>query len=89
VDVVRPIFENTKDFRIKNIEAAEDFRYPGLRFTIDYPEDLEQARAVYAYYKGDTFTTRQLISLAKEQPALFEKTKNLVQKSAPHLSHQP
>jgi len=83
-DVVRPIFEHPERYRVHNLEAQGAERRPELRFTIDYPEDLELARAVYARFGGD-FTTARLLSLADEEPALFAKVRGLVQRSAPHL----
>jgi spore coat polysaccharide biosynthesis protein SpsF len=84
-DVVRPIFEHPDRYRVTNLEAAGAERRPDLRFTIDYAEDLELARAVYAKFGGGDFTSAQLLALAAAEPALFEKTRGLVQRSAPHL----
>lgn len=84
-DVVRYIWEHPEQYRILNIEATDNQRYPELRMTIDYPEDLEQARAVYAHFDDVLFTTDQVLGLYRRQPGLFEKTKKLVQQSAPFL----
>jgi spore coat polysaccharide biosynthesis protein SpsF len=85
-DVVRYIWEHPENYAIAGIEAPPEFYCPGLRLTIDYPEDMEQARNVYAYFGGYLFTTAQVIDLSRQQPALFEKTCNLVQQSAPFLT---
>ena len=85
VDVVRYIFERPAAFKIRNIEAPEGYRCPDLRLTIDYPEDLDQAREVYARFHGFRFTTRDLLELYRQQPEMFSKTKHLIQQSAPHL----
>lgn len=84
-DVVRPIFEHPERYAVLNLEAAGAERRPDLRFTIDYPEDLELARAVYARFGGGDFHTADLLALAESEPTLFEKTRGLVQRSAPHL----
>lgn len=84
-DVVRYIFERPDAFRLLNIEAPPDLHVPRLRLTIDYPEDLEQARAVYARLGGHLFTTPQIIALYRDDPALFAGTGALVQHSAPFL----
>lgn len=84
-DVVRYIWEHPGNYSILNIEAPESLRYPELRLTIDYPEDLEQAGSVYAHFGGVLFTTRQVIELYRLKPRLFEKTRNLIQQSAPFL----
>lgn len=85
-DVVRYIWEHPESYAILNIEAPEPLRHPELRLTIDYPEDMEQAKSVYAHFGGHLFTTAQVIELSRQKPELFEKTRNLVQQSAPHLS---
>jgi|SRR3990172_1469184 len=84
-DVVRHIWEHPENYSILNIEAPELLRLPELRLTIDYPEDLEQARNVYAHFGGHLFTTRQVIELYRRKPELFGKTRNLIQQSAPFL----
>lgn len=85
-DVVRYIWEHPEDYSIFNLEADKDLYYPELRLTIDYPQDMEQARNVYAHFQGAVFTTQQIISLYKQYPEIFEKTKSLAQHSAPFLA---
>lgn len=85
-DVVRYIWEHPKSYSILNIEAPELLRHPELRLTIDYPEDMEQAKNVYAHFGSPFFTTQQVVDLCLQKPELFAKTRNLVQQSAPHLS---
>jgi len=85
-DVVRYIWEHPESYAISSIEATPELYCPGLRLTIDYPEDMEQARDVYAHFGGHLFTTAQVIELSRQHPGLFEKTCNLVQQSAPFLA---
>ena len=87
-DVVRYIFEHPEIYTISNIEAPSELRHPELRLTIDYPEDLEQARTVYAHFGNHLFTTTDVIELFRQRPELFEKTRTLVQQSAPYLKTQ-
>lgn len=84
-DVVRYFWEHPQDYSISNIEAPPELHDPELRLTIDYPEDMEQARSVYAHFGGHLFTTSQVIALKRWKPELFEKTHDLVQHSAPFL----
>jgi spore coat polysaccharide biosynthesis protein SpsF len=84
-DVVRYIFEHPGTYRIHAIEAPPELACPELRLTIDYPEDMEQARTVYRRL-GGLFRTPQILALYRAEPALFAKTRNLVQHSAPFLS---
>lgn len=83
-DVVRYIFEHPEEYMIKNIVAPPELSFPGLRFTIDYPEDMQLARQIIQRL-GDRFTTSQLLALHRAEPNLFEKTKGMVQLSAPFL----
>jgi spore coat polysaccharide biosynthesis protein SpsF len=85
-DVVRYIWEHPETYAISNIEAPAELCYPELRLTIDYPEDMEQARNVYAHFGSHLFTTAQVIELNHQKPELFEKTRNLLQQSAPFLT---
>lgn len=84
-DVVRYIFEHPQLYAISNCEAPAAFQYPALRLTIDYPQDLDQARNVYAHFGSHLFTTADVIELYRQQPAIFKETGNLVQHSAPFL----
>jgi spore coat polysaccharide biosynthesis protein SpsF len=84
-DVVRYFWEHPQNYSISNIEAPPELHDPELRLTIDYPEDMEQAQSVYAYCGGHLFTTSQVIALKRQKPELFEKTRDLVQQSAPFL----
>lgn len=88
-DVVRYIWEHPKSYVISNLEAPQEFHYPELRLTIDYPEDLEQAKKVYSHFGGYRFTTMQIIELYREKPEYFAKTMDLKQKSAPSLDATP
>ena len=85
-DVVRYIWEHPVTYAITNIEAPAELCCPELRLTIDYPEDMEQARNVYAHFGSHLFTTAQVIELTHQKPEMFEKTRNLVQQSAPFLT---
>jgi spore coat polysaccharide biosynthesis protein SpsF (cytidylyltransferase family) len=84
-DVVWKIIAHPEDYRIRTVEATPELRFPELRLTIDYPEDLAQARAVYARLGGHLFTTPQIIALYRSEPQLFAATRGLVQRSAPFL----
>jgi len=84
-DVVRYIWEHPGEFRILNVEAPPEYRYPELRFTIDYPEDLTLAREIYRRLDSLEFTTDDLLRLYMQEPGLFEATRALVQRSAPYV----
>jgi spore coat polysaccharide biosynthesis protein SpsF len=84
-DVVRYVFEHPDEYRIFNLKASKEFNFPGIRLTIDYPEDFQLAQEVYNHFKGYSFTTMDVLKLHAQRPELFEKTKKLVQHSAPFL----
>jgi len=84
-DVVRYIWEHPDTYRIFNITAPPEFAFPQLRFTVDYPEDMQLAIEIYSHFNRFDFTTSDLVELYQKKPEIFEKTKNLVQKSAPFI----
>ena len=84
-DVVRYLWEHPEKYALLNVPAPVGLRCPELRLTIDYREDMEQAMAVYAHFGDCRFTTADILKLYKEKPGIFEKTKTLVQRSAPFL----
>lgn len=85
-DVVRFIWEHPDFYRRLAIEAPPDLACPELRLTIDYPEDMAQARALYAHFGGPRFTTPQIVALSRQAPEMFAGTAALVQHSAPFLA---
>lgn len=84
-DVVRYIFEHPEIYRLHNVPAPAEFAYPKLRFTIDYPEDMQLLKDVISEMGGHGFTTPELLELYRNKPALFDNTLNLVQMSAPFI----
>ncbi len=88
-DVVRYIWEHAADYLISCIEAPDALRCPELRLTIDYPEDMAQAREVYRHFKSGIFTTPEIIALYRSRPEMFAATGKLVQQSAPFIASSP
>ena len=84
-DVVRYLWEHPTDYALLNVPAPPDLRCPGLRLTVDYLEDQEQARAVYSHFGHWRFTTVDVLALHSKAPHIFEGTRNLVQISAPFI----
>lgn len=83
--VVPYLWEHPEKFRLLNITAPEAFHHPELRLTIDFPTDLEQARTVYRHFGHHRFTTADILQLYAAKPEIFERTKRLRQRMAPHL----
>ncbi len=82
-DVVRPIFEHPGEYRVLNVEAPPALRFPQIRLTIDYPEDMEAARAIYRTFGRTDFTSRDLVGLYARAPHLFVTADRFRQVSAP------
>lgn len=84
-DVVRYIWEHPGEYKIHHVKAPKEKNFPELRLTIDYPEDFELAKILYARFDKIHITTDEIISLYQTEPALFAGVAHLVQKSAPFL----
>jgi spore coat polysaccharide biosynthesis protein SpsF len=57
-------------FILQNYESGMD--YSNLRWTVDYPEDLEFIRQVYFNFRGreDLFGFQEVLSLVRENPGM-------------------
>lgn len=63
------IWKNPERFSLKNVVSETD--NSGMRWTIDYPEDLKFARAVYErLYKGTVFGANEIYDLLRSEPDL-------------------
>jgi spore coat polysaccharide biosynthesis protein SpsF len=57
--------------RFKIVRVTQPVDQSHLRWTLDYPEDLEFTRAVYQrLYRGTIFSTQQILDLLEREPAL-------------------
>jgi len=86
-DVVRYIWEHQEEYTILNIKAPPELCYPQLRLTVDYPEDLQLAKAIYSHFLSDAFSTRDVLNLYEQKPDMFAGTRHLIQKSTPFHSN--
>jgi spore coat polysaccharide biosynthesis protein SpsF len=66
------IRDNPKRFRLGNVRCPRDLHH--LRWTVDYPEDLEFVRSVYEslYHEGEFFTTDDVLRLLDRLPAISQ-----------------
>jgi len=71
------IWDNAGDFHIENVEGSQNLR--GLRWTLDYPEDLAFIEAVYAELDADAaaFAMADVLSLLARRPELREINRHL------------
>ncbi len=71
------IWDHDGEFRMANVTHGENLR--GLRWTLDYPEDLEFIEAVYAELDGGgaPFRMSDVLALVRRRPDLRELNRHL------------
>jgi spore coat polysaccharide biosynthesis protein SpsF len=64
------IRDHPERFRLRNVRSPRDLHH--LRWTVDYPEDLDFVRAVYEalYRDGGFFTTEDVVALLDRRPEI-------------------
>ncbi len=85
-NVVRFIWERPSQYSILNMTAPPELSFPGMRLTIDYPEDLDLARKLYGHFNHIVFSTNEIVEVYHSKPELFQATMGLVQEQAPFFS---
>lgn len=68
-------YENPDIYRVVHLLAPRPWRLPGQRLQVDYQEDLEFVRAVYAHLEpqfGPLFGLSELVALLDRAPVLRE-----------------
>jgi spore coat polysaccharide biosynthesis protein SpsF len=75
--------EHPELFRIERVLAPPGLRRPGLRLTVDTPEDLELVREVYVRLKrpGDIIDLVDVVRLFDEEPKLAAINADVRQKT--------
>ena len=76
-------FENSFDYKIKDLVAPKSQTKPNLRLQVDYEEDLEFVKKIYSSIlpiNGDNFFLDEIISLLKNNPKLLEINKHCREK---------
>lgn len=70
--VTQHFYRNSTLFRQQNLKSPFDFSY--LRWTIDTPEDMEMAKAVYAalYRPGSVFYASDILALLEKRPEIAQ-----------------
>ena len=66
-------FTETGLFNVVILEPEDDFRYPDIRMTLDYPEDFQFFKEIFArlYRPGEIFTLQEIITLLKKNPQIM------------------
>ena len=67
-------FLSENNIKIHSIEVEEKYHCGFLKASIDYPEDYEFMKRVFAelYKPGSIFSILDVIALVKEKPAILE-----------------
>ncbi len=73
------IYERPADFKLLSVLSDED--HSDHRWTVDTPEDLEFARAVYSRFERDAaFSWREVLALLEREPSLNKINRSVMQK---------
>lgn len=85
-DTPRFIWNHPDRFPIFNLEALPGsvLRRPDIRLTVDYAEDMELTRRIYAAL-GDRFTTRRLVELLDTHADWVKINSHCEQRSAAYI----
>ena len=76
-------FTDTGLFNILDLDVENSYHCrPGLRMTLDFPEDFEFFKTIYdhIYVEGQQFSLTEVLNLLDEKPEIIEINKNCVQK---------
>lgn len=74
------LYQHPELFRLMSVVGAH--AYSGYRWTVDTPEDLELARALYARLgNNDAFTWREALAVLEREPQLQALNKMVIQKA--------
>ena len=76
------IYEHPEKYRLFNMEAPPEYRYPEYRWTVDTDEDFQFAGAIYEnlYYQKPDFSIADIMQLLKEKPELLKINTHIKQK---------
>lgn len=74
------IYQHPEAFALRGVESGGDFSH--LRWTVDTPEDLELARAIYAYFGRDDFSWRDAVAACEVHPHWADLNQHVVQKAS-------
>lgn len=78
-------YEHPDKYKLINLIAPERWQGESLRFQLDYPEDLEFLKKVYAELEpefGEEFGLEEIMQLLKRKPELIEINIHCEEKSA-------
>lgn len=76
------IYEHPEKFKLGTLSAPLEYQRPGVRLTVDLPQDLELIRQIYQrLYPGKPdFSLRDILALLDADPALAQINGSIQQK---------
>ena len=72
------IYRNPDSFVVHGVFADADYEH--MRWTLDTPRDLKFIRTVYAHYKDDAFSWKDVLRLLHHHPEYLEINRDVEQK---------
>lgn len=80
-------FTNAAIFRCHDATVDEQYIFPGLKTTIDYPEDYEFLKRVFdeLYVPGRVFSLKAIIELLKKKPDLLAINSHCIERGKEHI----
>lgn len=80
-------FENADVFHCHDATVEEQYIFPGLKTTIDYPEDYEFIKCIFdeLYVPGKVFSLREIIELLKKKPELLGINSHCIERGKEHI----
>lgn len=72
------IYRNPQIFRLKGLELPSDLSQ--IRWTVDYPEDLDVVSRIYASFGHDRFGWEEALSVYRQHPSWAKINQGLVQR---------
>jgi spore coat polysaccharide biosynthesis protein SpsF len=75
------IYENPDYFKLRNVKAGKEIRYPDFRLTVDTKEDLSLIRKIYRHLcrSGKIFFLQDVVNLLKIKPQFLKINSNIKQ----------
>lgn len=80
-------FTKSNIFQYRDLSVDAKYIWPGLKTSIDYPEDYEFIKQLFdeLYLPGEIFSLADIVSLVKEKPALLEINSHCIELGRQHI----
>lgn len=77
------VYENEEGFEVRRLAPPESLRAPGLRLTVDTPEDMALLKIIYSnlYRNGELVSLAEVIEFLREHPNIARINSHVEQRS--------